>query len=65
VTISRQDIGDSGSVAGWWGRSSRGYPGGVPWQTRSIVKIREELILKALAGEETKVELAREVRREP
>jgi hypothetical protein len=29
------------------------------------VKIREELILKALAGEETKVELAREVRREP
>ena len=31
---------------------SRFYPGGVPWQTRSIVKIREELILKALAGEE-------------
>jgi hypothetical protein len=32
--------------------------GQVSLPTRSIVKIREELILKALAGEETKVELA-------
>jgi putative transposase len=32
----------------------------VPWSKRSIVKIREELILKVLAGEETIVDLADE-----
>lgn len=30
----------------------------MPWQKRSVVSIREELVLKALAGEESKVDLA-------
>jgi hypothetical protein len=47
------------SGGGWTFRQPR-HPCAVPWPRRSLVSIREELILKVLAKEDSVVELAQQ-----